>query len=133
MRIGTLAGQLGTTSHAIRFYERAGLLPRPRRVANGYRDYTEADAERLRLLIGLRQLDIPLDQAAELAGLCAAGKCEEVSIELRAAIGEKRAEVARRISELRFLDRRLAHLAGDLRSGENPRALIAVGKEDVDV
>lgn len=70
MRIGTLASQLGTTTHAIRFYERRGLLPAPGRSGNGYREYSEADAERLRLLIGLRHLDVPLHQAAELASDC---------------------------------------------------------------
>ena len=79
MRIGTLAERLGTTPHAIRFYERRGLLPAPGRSTNRYREYDEADAERLRLLLGLRQLDIPLDQAAELASMCAAGRCDEVS------------------------------------------------------
>jgi hypothetical protein len=38
-----------------------------------------ADAQRLRLLIGLRQLDSQLDQAAELATMCAACRCDEVS------------------------------------------------------
>ena len=49
MRIGALAERLGTTPHAIRFYERRGLLPAPRRGDNSYREYSEADAERLRL------------------------------------------------------------------------------------
>ena len=65
MRIGYLAEQLGITPHAIRYYERRGLLPAPERGSNRYREYTEGDAQRIRLLIGLRQLDIPLDQAAE--------------------------------------------------------------------
>ena len=50
MRIGTLTQRLGTTTHAVRFYERHGLLPAPERTENGYREYSEADAERLRLL-----------------------------------------------------------------------------------
>ena len=41
MRIGTLANRLGTTPHAIRFYERRGLLPAPGRSGNRYREYTE--------------------------------------------------------------------------------------------
>lgn len=112
MRIGVLAEQLGTTPHAIRFYERRGLLPAPERSGNGYRQYSEGDAERLRLLIGLRQLDIPLEPAAELATMCAAGRCEEVSDELRVLLIDKRAELARRLAELRYLDRRMADLAG---------------------
>ena len=130
MRIGTLAERLGTTPHAIRFYERRGLLPAPVRSTNRYREYDEADAERLRLLIGLRQLDIPLDQAAELATMCAAGRCDEVSDELRVLLTAKRQELARRLAEMRYLDRRMAHLAGQLEAGGTPRTLINLGKED---
>ena len=130
MRIGTLAQQLGITPHAIRFYERRGLLPSPRRGSNRYRDYGEADAERLRLLIGLRQLAIPLEQAAKLATMCAAGRCDEVSEELRTLLVEKRQELARRVTEMRFLDQRMAHLADQLDAGATPRTLIHLGKED---
>ena len=130
MRIGTLAKQLGTTPHAIRFYERRGLLPAPARSDNQYREYSEADAERLRLLIGLRQLDIPLEAAAELATMCAAGRCDEVSDDLRALLVDKRRELARRADEMRFLDQRMAHLAGQLEAGEAPRSLINARKED---
>lgn len=130
MRIGELAERLGTTAHAIRWYERQGLLPAAGRTESGYRDYTRRDAERLRLLVGLRQLDLPLDQAAQLASLCAQGRCEEVSDELRAVLAEKRKDVKRRIEELRFLDRRLAHLSGQLAEGEPPRTVITLGKEE---
>lgn len=102
MRIGTLASRLGTTAHAIRFYERRGLLPGVQRTTNGYRHYSEADIQRLRLLFGLRQLDLPLEQPSELAGLCAAGKCDEVSDELKAIIPIKRADLRRRMKSSRF-------------------------------
>ena len=128
MRIGTLAQRLGTTRDAIRFYERRGLLPGPERADNGYRQYTETDAQRLRLLIGLRQLDLPLDQAATLANLCAAGECDQVSDDLRVAIENKRVELRRRLDELVFLDQRLADLSGQLRDGAAPRPLITLEK-----
>ena len=130
MRIGTLAEQLGTTPHTIRFYEQRGLLPVPRRAQNRYREYTDADVERLRLLIGLRELNIPLAHAAELAAMCAAGRCNEVSDDLRALLIEKRRELARRVAEMRFLDRRMAHLAGQLKAGAPPRWAITLGKEE---
>lgn len=129
MRIGTLAEMLGTTPHAIRFYERRGLLPVPDRSRNRYRDYTEADAERLRLLIGLRNLNIPLDQAAVLAATCA-GRYNDVSEELRALLVAKRQELARRVAEMRFVDRRMAQVAGQLAAGATPRPVISLGKED---
>jgi len=131
MRIGELAGRLGTTPHALRFYERNGLLPSPERSENGYREYAEQDIQRLRLLIGLRQLDLPVDQAAELASLCAEGRCDQVSRELRSAIVEKRTHLRRRLDELVYLDHRLAHLAGQLDAGEPPRPLITLGKEEL--
>ena len=127
MRISTLAGRLGTTAHSIRFYEREGLLPAPDRTENGYREYTDADEARLRLLIGLRQLDLPLDQAADLASLCAAGRCDEVSEGLRSVIAAKRAEVSRRIGELRYLDRRLAHGAILRQRGPSTSVRVAHG------
>ena len=133
MRIGSLAQRLGTTAHAIRFYERHGLTAIPERTENGYRDYSDADADRLRLLIGLRQLDLPLPQAAELAGLCAGGRCDQMSRALRSAVAEKRRALAKRVAELQFLDQRLAHLAGQLNDGQSPRTLITVGKEECDV
>jgi DNA-binding transcriptional MerR regulator len=127
VRIGSLARRLGVSPHAIRFYERRGLLPAPERGSNRYGDYTEAHAERLRLLIGLRQLDIPLEQAAQLAAMCGAGRCDKVSEELRGLLAEKRGELARRIDDMRFLDQRMAHLAG---RGAAPRSLISLGKEE---
>ncbi|MCA1570046.1 MAG: MerR family transcriptional regulator [Chloroflexi bacterium] len=130
MRIRTLADRLGTTPHAIRFYERRGFLPRPPRGENRYREYAESDVDRLRLLIGLRQLDLPLEQAAQLASMCAEGRCEKVSADLRAAIADKRTELRRRMREMRYLESRLAHLQGDLSAGEAPRSLITFGKEE---
>lgn len=131
MRIGELAQQLGITAESLRFYERRGLLPTPARSENGYREYTSTDVERLRLLIGLRQLDLPLDQAAELSALCAAGRCDEVSADLQVALGEKRAELRRRMDELTYLDARLAHLESGLAVGSPPRPLITLGKEEL--
>ncbi len=39
MRIGEVAAQAGVNVQTIRFYERRGLLKRPRRLSSGYRDY----------------------------------------------------------------------------------------------
>ena len=39
MRIGEVAAQANVNVQTIRFYERRGLLEKPRRTASGYRDY----------------------------------------------------------------------------------------------
>jgi MerR family copper efflux transcriptional regulator len=110
MRIGELARQLGVPPDTVRFYERAGWLPRAARGGNGYRDYGPADAEHLRLLLDLRRLDIPLEEAASLARSCHSGHCSETSERLPAAIARRRGEIAARIDGLRALDARLADL-----------------------
>lgn len=123
MRIGELARQVGVSTDTVRFYERSGWLPRPARRANDYRDYGEADAEHLRLLIDLRRLDLPLDDAARIASWCHSGHCADTSSELPKLIAERRTEVADRIAGLQALDARLASLEHHL---GNPRRELAV-------
>lgn len=110
MRIGELAEQVGVSTDTVRFYERAGLLPRPPRMSNGYREYRPADVDHLRLLIDLRRMEIPLDDAARIAGWCHAGHCTESSQELPRLIAQRRVEIADRVARLRHLDERLAQL-----------------------
>lgn len=116
MRIGELANQVGVTTDTVRFYERSGWLPRPTRRDNDYRDYGEADAEHLRLLIDLRRLDLPLDEAARIASWCHSGHCADSTSELPRLIAERRAAVADRIAGLRELDARLAGLEAHLQA-----------------
>ncbi len=89
MKIGELARELGVSADTLRFYERSGLLPRPRRRENGYRDYGPMELERIRLLLDLRRLDLPLDEAARLAGWCQSGHCAETTVELPQAIASR--------------------------------------------
>lgn len=130
MRIGEVAKRLGLSPETLRFYEREGLLPPPGRSDGGYRAYGVADAERLRLLVGLRQLDLPLDEAARLATMCAAGRCEEVTDELLATIPHQRTEIRRRIAELRHLDERLGLLEADLTAGHQPQVVIEIERKE---
>jgi DNA-binding transcriptional MerR regulator len=77
---------------------------------NGYREYRPADVDHLRLLVDLRRMEIPLDDAARMAGWCHAGHCAETSQELPQLIAGKRAEISERVTRLRHLDERLAEL-----------------------
>jgi DNA-binding transcriptional MerR regulator len=97
------------------------------------RDYEPAEADRLRLLLGLRQLDLPLTDAARLATLCADGRCPEVSDHLRSSLPARRAAVRRRIADLQHLAARLADLERHLADGDAPGQLINSRKEDDDV
>lgn len=117
MRIGELAQELGVSADTLRFYEREGWLPHPDRSENGYRTYRAEDVEHLRLLLNLRRIDLPLQEAARLASWCHAGHCEATSSNLPALIATRRADLLARIEELRRLDERLAELQGHLARG----------------
>jgi DNA-binding transcriptional MerR regulator len=123
VRIGELAREVGVSTDTVRFYERSGRLPRADRRDNDYREYGPADVEHLRLLIDLRRLDVPLEDAARIAGWCHSGHCADVSAELPRLIGERRADIADRIAGLQALDARLAALSGHL---ERPRRALPV-------
>jgi DNA-binding transcriptional MerR regulator len=123
VRIGELARQVGVSTDTVRFYERSGWLPRASRRDNDYREYGEPDVEHLRLLIDLRRLDVPLDDAARIAGWCHSGHCADTTVELPGLVGERRAEIADRIVGLQALDARLAGLERHL---TRPRRFLAV-------
>ena len=60
MRIKEVEDLVGITKKNIRFYEKEGLLTPDRELENSYRDYTEEDVRRLRVIKLLRKLDMPL-------------------------------------------------------------------------
>ena len=48
--IGRLAKLSGVKPDTIRFYERSGLLPKPQRLASGYRVYDDAALKQIRFI-----------------------------------------------------------------------------------
>jgi DNA-binding transcriptional MerR regulator len=61
MKIGELAERSGLAASAIRYYERAGLLPKPGRGSNGYREYGEATLDQLHVIEVARNLGFTLE------------------------------------------------------------------------
>lgn len=47
LRIGEVAGKAGVSTATIRYYERAGLMPKPARSAAGYRLYSDRAVDEL--------------------------------------------------------------------------------------
>ena len=60
MKINELSKQSGIHLEAIRYYEKMGLMPAPKRLANGYRDYDEASLKQLKFIKTCRALDFSL-------------------------------------------------------------------------
>jgi len=123
MRIGELARRVGVSTDTVRFYERSGALPRATRRENDYREYGDADAEHLRLLIDLRRLEMPLADAARIASWCHSGHCTDSTGDLPRLITGRRAEIAERMAGLGALDKRLESLERHL---AQPRRTLAV-------
>lgn len=65
MRIGEVSQRLHIGEDTIRYYEREGVLPQPRRDALGHRDYTEEDLEFLDALIRLKETGMSLADIAK--------------------------------------------------------------------
>jgi MerR family transcriptional regulator, repressor of the yfmOP operon len=68
LKIGDVARIAGTTPRTIRYYEEIGLLaPAGDRPSGGHRAYTEADVERLREILRLKDLlGVSLDELRDL-------------------------------------------------------------------
>lgn len=60
MKINELSKQSGIHLETIRYYEKMGLMPEPKRLANGYRDYDEASLKQLKFIKTCRSLDFSL-------------------------------------------------------------------------
>lgn len=69
MTIGQLADAAGVATDTVRYYEKRGLLAKPKRTAGGYRDFGPEAAQRLRALRKAQALGFTLDEAADLLAL----------------------------------------------------------------
>jgi MerR family transcriptional regulator, copper efflux regulator len=66
MQIGEVAGRTGLSLRTIRYYEEVGLVEPSARSQGGFRLYTDADVQRLRLIARMKPLDFSLEQMREL-------------------------------------------------------------------
>jgi MerR family transcriptional regulator, copper efflux regulator len=98
MRIGQLAQAAGVSTDTIRYYEKIGLLPPPRRTDSGYREYPSAAGNRIRVIRNAVQLGFPLEEVAKVLRIRDAGgaPCRQV----RDYASHLVTEIERRITEL---------------------------------
>ena len=72
MTMHEVCARLGLTKKAVRYYVGEGLIA-PRRLENGYADFSEADFETLERIALLRRLDLSI---GEIRGILAGGSAE---------------------------------------------------------
>jgi MerR family mercuric resistance operon transcriptional regulator len=97
LRSGQLAKAAGVNVQTLRYYERRGLLPEPRRSLGGHREYGPDAVTVLRAIRGLARLGFTLTEIAELIEV---GSHRGPRPGLRAAATAKLAEVDAKIDHL---------------------------------
>lgn len=113
LTISSLARRAACSVETIRFYEREGLLPPPRRTDANYRLYDDVHVERLTFIRRCRSLDITLGEIRTLLNVrdVPDGNCAEVNILIDAHIGQVEARIAE-LERLREQLKALRHLCG---------------------
>lgn len=110
LTVGQLAARAAVRADTVRYYEREGLLPAPRRAEGEHRRYGPAALDRLLFIRGAQRLGLRLAEIRELlavrdTGTCA---CEPAADLLRRHVAEIGTEIER-LAALR--DELLAMLA----------------------
>lgn len=115
MTIGLLSRLTDTKVETIRFYEKSGLLPEPARTEGNYRSYEPTHLNRLSFIRRARDLGFSLDQVRTLLDLSddRSRPCEAVDEIAK----EHLAQVERKISDLKALQRELDRLISQCRCG----------------
>ena len=73
MRPSQVASGAGVNLQTLRYYERRGLIPLPRRLLSGYRSYDPAVVGRVRFVKAAQQLGFSLDGVTTLLDLAGGG------------------------------------------------------------
>ncbi len=104
-----MAEQVDLSLDTLRYYEKAGLMPRVHRLPNGHRRYNEDDIGWLELVKCLRHTGMPIRHIQRYAELNAAG--DSTSRERYDLLRQHREEVLNQLAEL---EKNLEHLNGKL-------------------
>ena len=115
MKIGQLAEAAGVSIDTIRFYERRGVLPPPQRQPSGYRVYTRATADRIRMARALQALGFTLEEVIDALHDHDSGTatCDNQRWRLEAVLDRIDAKIA----ELRQVRRATQQTLTDCRAG----------------
>ncbi len=109
LTISKVASAADVNVQTIRYYERRGLFPTPRRTPAGYRQYTDDAVARLRFIKHAQELGFSLQEIQELLALRVrhGAACDVAERKTR----QKIAVVQQRIRHLQRMKRTLERLA----------------------
>lgn len=124
MNIKEAAARAGLPAKTLRYYEEIGLI-RPRRSANGYRSYAEADAAKLAFLARARGLGFSIEDCRALLALYE--DKGRASAEVKRLAEGHLARIAAKIAELRTMEATLGHLVAACAGDDRPDCPILQG------
>lgn len=110
MRISQIAARTGLSVHALRFYERKGLLPRVARSQSNYREFSPSSVERVTFIRKAQELGFTL---AEIQMLVDLRNTPMGCTELKKVGERKLAEVDAELRRLRTIRKSLHGLLRD--------------------
>jgi redox-sensitive transcriptional activator SoxR len=110
MKVGEVAARAGVNVETLRYYERRGLLPEPRREPSGQRRYDEETVRFLRAIKEAQAVGFTLGEIGEY--LRAARRSGSPSETLRIRMAAKIDEIDSRIAGLRRMREELARVVG---------------------
>ena len=107
--ISRLAASAGVHVETVRYYQRRGLLPEPKRPLGGVRRYGPAEIGRLQFIRRAQTMGFTLDEIVGLLDVRGQRACEQT----RRLTELKLADVRRRLNELRRLETELVELVAE--------------------
>jgi len=125
MKIGELASKAGLNSQTIRYYEREGVLPEPRRrYDSGYREYDHNALERLLFIKQAKNAGFKLSDIKQLFDLELLP--EEACCDVQALLNDRIHELDAKINELKAFSKSLKRLRQACETSEDGRCAVLV-------
>lgn len=119
LHIGELARRTGYTVETIRYYERIGLLPKPRRASSRYRLFDQDDIARVMFIRRARDMGFTINEVRALLHLARdnGSACSRA----RDLAAEHLANVRAKISHMQALERALSETVRLCSEGDAPK------------
>ena len=109
IKIGELAEQSQVNLQTVRYYEREGLLPKPPRLASGYRVFSRDAVRRVRFIKRAQELGFSLKEIKELLSIRVDPRSDCADVQKLATA--KLADIDQKIRTLQAMKRVLTKLA----------------------
>lgn len=118
MKIGSASDASGVSQRMIRHYEKIGLVPKAHRRDSGYRDYSDADVQRLHFIANARDLGFPIEEIRTLLELWS--DRERSSADVKRLAAARADELHRKAQALERMRSALLDLAGRCHGDDRP-------------